>query len=164
MRLVSDRLIGAGFASTPRPDVARWKRRKLLMNLGNAVQAPARSRRRREAPAGARHAEGEACFAAAGMDARPGRGRCQPGGRMQVEQVAGIERGGGSSWQSLARGTGSIEADYLNGEVCLLGRLHGVPTPVNDLLRRRANARCRSEPGTWLTTEENCWPSCRRVG
>ena len=33
---------------------------------------------------------------------------------------------------------GSIEADYY--EVCLLGRLHGVPTPVNALLHRRANA------------------------
>jgi 2-dehydropantoate 2-reductase len=26
-----------------------------------------------------------------------------------------------------------VEADYLNGEISMLGRLHGVPTPVNDL-------------------------------
>ena len=48
-------------------------------------------------------------------------------------------RPGASSWQSLARGTGSIEADYLNGEIVLLGRLHGVATPVNAALQRLAN-------------------------
>jgi 2-dehydropantoate 2-reductase len=45
--------------------------------------------------------------------------------------VAGAERVGSSSRQSLLRGAGSIETDYLNGEIVLLGRLHGVPTPVN---------------------------------
>jgi 2-dehydropantoate 2-reductase len=30
--------------------------------------------------------------------------------------------------------TGTIETDYLNGEVVLVGRLHGVPTPVNAAL------------------------------
>ena len=38
------------------------------------------------------------------------------------------------STQSLARGTGSIETDYLNGEIVLLGRLHGVPVPANAYL------------------------------
>ena len=50
---------------------------------------------------------------------------------------------GSSSWQSLARGTGSIEADYLNGEITLLGRLHGVPTPVNAMLQDVANDMAR---------------------
>jgi 2-dehydropantoate 2-reductase len=36
--------------------------------------------------------------------------------------------------QSLKRGAGSIETDYLNGEIVLLGRLHGVPTPLNAAL------------------------------
>ena len=50
---------------------------------------------------------------------------------------------GGSSWQSLARGTGNIEADWLNGEVVLLGRMHGVATPVNELLSATANRMAR---------------------
>ena len=45
---------------------------------------------------------------------------------------------GGSSWQSLRRGTRAIETDYLNGEIVLLGRMHGVPTPANDLMQRLA--------------------------
>lgn len=34
--------------------------------------------------------------------------------------------------QSLSRGTGDSEIDYLAGEIVLLGRLHDVPTPVNE--------------------------------
>ncbi|HXZ67871.1 MAG TPA: ketopantoate reductase C-terminal domain-containing protein, partial [Alphaproteobacteria bacterium] len=54
------------------------------------------------------------------------------GNMMRVAPVKGHAHPGGSSWQSLARGAGSIETDYLNGEISLLGRLHGVKTPVND--------------------------------
>jgi 2-dehydropantoate 2-reductase len=63
--------------------------------------------------------------------------------------VGGTNRGGGSSWQSLTRGTGDIESDYLNGEIVLLGRLYGVATPVNELLQRRANhaAFTHGDPG-----------------
>ncbi|MGH9275276.1 MAG: ketopantoate reductase C-terminal domain-containing protein, partial [Acidimicrobiales bacterium] len=59
------------------------------------------------------------------------------------------------SWQSLARGTGSIEADTLNGEIVLLGRLRGVPTPVNELLQRTAHelARVGAPPGS-MTIDE----------
>ena len=61
-----------------------------------------------------------------------------------MRPVPGQPRAGGSSWQSLARGAGAIEADQLNGEVVLLGRLHGVATPVNELLRRLAVADARA--------------------
>jgi 2-dehydropantoate 2-reductase len=62
---------------------------------------------------------------------------------MHVQPVDGEMRGGGSSWQSLARGTRSIEADYLNGEIVTLGRLHGVPTPANALMQRIASEQAR---------------------
>ncbi|WP_442939933.1 ketopantoate reductase family protein [Nocardioides sp. B-3] len=39
--------------------------------------------------------------------------------------------GGGSTRQSLQRGTGDSEVDYLHGEIVLLGRLHDIRTPVN---------------------------------
>ena len=55
---------------------------------------------------------------------------------MEVRPVPGstMGRAGGSTWQSLARGASTTEVDWLNGEIVLLGRLHGVPTPVNSLL------------------------------
>jgi 2-dehydropantoate 2-reductase len=67
-----------------------------------------------------------------------------------MRRVAGERRGGGSTWQSLARGTGETEADYLNGEIVLLGRVHGVPTPVNELLQQLARelATSGAAPGS----------------
>lgn len=52
--------------------------------------------------------------------------------------------------QSVARGTGLVEVDYLNGEVVLLGKLHAVPTPYNEAVRRLTNemARKHHAPGT----------------
>ena len=74
---------------------------------------------------------------------------------MRQQPVAGVSRAGGSSTQSLARGAGSIETDYLNGEIVLLGRLHGVPTPANaffvDLAARLVGERAR--PGA-LTADD----------
>ena len=60
------------------------------------------------------------------------------GDRMQPQEIEGRPRTGGSTFQSLARGADSVETDHLNGEVALLGRLHGVPTPVNRALQRLA--------------------------
>lgn len=57
----------------------------------------------------------------------------------------------GSSWQSLTRGTGNIEAEQLNGDVVTLGRLLGIPTPYNALLWRIADemARQGDKPGKY---------------
>ena len=88
--------------------------------------------------------EGEACLRAAGIDfASRDEDKERRADRMHVQPVNGEYRGGGSSWQSLARGTGSIETDYLNGEIVLLGRIHGVPTPANALMQRVANEQAR---------------------
>jgi 2-dehydropantoate 2-reductase len=71
------------------------------------------------------------------------------GGRVQFGVVEGRSHGGGSSWQSIARATGSIESDALNGEIVLLARLHGGAAPVNAVLQREASrlARRRGRPG-----------------
>jgi 2-dehydropantoate 2-reductase len=81
--------------------------------------------------------------------------RARRGDRLQHRPVRGATRNGGSSWQSLQRGTGSIESDYLNGEIVLLGRLHSVATPVNALLQRLADAAARrgDKPGSTSPAE-----------
>ena len=149
-------LDGSTFSSHAIPDIMRWKHTKLLMNLGNALAAVA-------APGDwvgevwqqARD-EGEACFRAAGIDyASADEDRERRGDLTRPRDIPGRERGGGSSWQSLARGTGNIESDYLNGEIALLGRIHGVPTPVNALLQRLATeAAARRDPPGQLTEAE----------
>jgi 2-dehydropantoate 2-reductase len=137
-------------------DVMRWKYGKLLMNLGNAVDAlldkqavgaagiTAEIRR-------ACQAEAETAFAAAGIAFNTDDERREvQGDRMKQQPIEGVSRSGGSTWQSLARGAGSVEADYLNGEIALLGRLHGVPTPVNDLMQRLVSESAREHraPGS----------------
>ncbi|MBM7788816.1 ketopantoate reductase family protein [Tenggerimyces flavus] len=142
----------ATFESVPRPDIMRWKYTKLLMNLGNSIDALCgRDEDRSDVLARIRE-EGEAALAAAGITFTPWEtDRERRGDLLQVKPINGQQRSGGSSWQSLARGTGSIEADYLNGEIVLLGRLHGVETPVNELARRLANqaARAGTPPGSF---------------
>jgi 2-dehydropantoate 2-reductase len=134
-------LSASRFSSQARPDVMRFKYAKLLVNLGNAVEAMC-------APGDAASElierateEGRAVLRAAGIDAVSEevddiRGRWQ---RMGVREIAGRRRSGSSTKQSLERATGSVESDYLNGEIVLLGRLHGVRTPVNELLRQTIN-------------------------
>ena len=57
---------------------------------------------------------------------------------MRFGEVEGTARPGGSTFQSLVRGATTLEGDDLNGEIVLLGRLHGVATPVNAMLQRLA--------------------------
>ncbi|SBT51868.1 ketopantoate reductase family protein [Micromonospora auratinigra] len=130
-RAVAADLTDAGFVAPVRDDVMRWKYGKLLANLGNGLQALLG--REIPDPLAARvRAEGEAALAAAGI-AHTTRDEeaAERGDLVQHRPAGGEERAGGSTWQSLARGAGSAEADHLNGEIVLLGRLHGVPTPVN---------------------------------
>ncbi|WP_328878435.1 ketopantoate reductase family protein [Streptomyces sp. NBC_00299] len=133
-------------------DVARWQYAKLLSNLGNALEAVTGPVDSEEAAALFLRvrAEGAAVLDGAGIPyASAEEQRAVRGDKVTLVPLDGAPRGGGSSWQSLTRGTGTIEADYLNGEIALLGRLHGVPTPLNDLLQRLANtfARERRAPG-----------------
>lgn len=138
-RQITEALEDAGFSARPDPAVMRWKYAKLLMNLNNALQAATElGGGTREISRRLKH-EALACFAAAGIecaDLEEIRNRHE--GTYRMVDVPGYPRGGGSTWQSLARGTGNIESDYLNGEVVLLGRLHGVATPANAVCQRLA--------------------------
>lgn len=129
----------ATFSSFAVADIGRWKRRKLLGNLGNAIQAVCGPSARAGRLMRLVTEEGVAVFAAAGLEvASIEEDRARRGDLLQLHPIEGRRRGGGSSWQSLERGTGNIESDYLNGEVVLLGRLHGVLTPANEVLQRLA--------------------------
>ena len=162
---VSADLTASRFLAPVSGDVMRWKYRKLLGNLGNALEALTGGRAgglngARDGAAGELTdrvtAEGAAVLDAAGIGyASAEEVRAARGHNVESAEVAGMPRGGSSSWQSLTRGTGSIEADYLNGEIVLLGREHGVPTPLNETLQRLANqaAADRLPPGS-LSPEE----------
>jgi 2-dehydropantoate 2-reductase len=134
-------------------DVMRWKYAKLLTNLVNAIEAltgRVESEEARDLLARAR-AEGAAVLDAAGIGHATDEEQAPYRALVRSERPkAGSDRAGGSSWQSLERGVGSIEVDYLNGEIVLLGRLHGVPTPINEALQclSAAHAREHRAPGS----------------
>jgi 2-dehydropantoate 2-reductase len=158
---VSERLAAtleaATFGSVPRDDIMSWKYRKLLMNLGNAVEAVCGREGFRSRLGEMVQAEGEAVLAAAGISVvSVEEDRARRGDALTIQPVGGEERrAGGSSWQSLLRGTGTIETDYLTGEIVLLGRLHGVPTPANRVLQDLAAEMARTgEPPASRSVDE----------
>lgn len=141
----------SGFESAARPDIARWKYAKLLLNLGNPVDALcARDGAGSDRLASLAREEGEAVLDAAGIDyVSHDEDRARRGDILRIIPIDDQPRPGASTWQSLARGL-PVEVDHLNGEIVLLGRLHGVPTPVNELLQaetHRAVAE-RTPPGS----------------
>jgi 2-dehydropantoate 2-reductase len=129
----------------PEARVMRLKYTKLLANLGNAFQVVTglsawggAGDEAREFMTRVRR-EGAAVYRAAGIDAASQEEyQARANSHFRIGDVAGQQRGGSSTWQSVQKGHTVIEADYLNGEIVLLGRLHGVPTPYNSVLRRLA--------------------------
>jgi 2-dehydropantoate 2-reductase len=149
-------LASVGFDSRADARVMRLKYAKLIENLANAVQALCGLEASARDLARAVRAEGVRALRAANidfaseseMDARRAE---MMGGLRPIEGQAR----GGSTWQSLARGAGSIETDFLNGEIALIGSEHGVPTPYNRMLQRAcAEAMRDGRPAGSFTVEE----------
>lgn len=134
----------AGCDCEVRTTVMKWKRGKLISNLANGAEAlcgPAA----RGAPLLERaRAEARAVFAAAHLSCTSDAEDAARRSGYTMQPIAGAARGGGSTWQSLARGRRALETDYLNGEIALLARVHGVPAPINEALQRIAAEAARA--------------------
>jgi 2-dehydropantoate 2-reductase len=113
-------------------DVMQSKYGKLLFNLRNILEAACGIDADYKHLGTLLQAEAEAVYRAAGITwQNPAEAKVRREHLMRFAAVTGISPSGGSTTQSLARGAGSIETDYLNGEIVLLGRLHGIPVPAN---------------------------------
>ena len=158
---VSDEVAGAfndaGISSQARPDIMRFKYAKLINNVLNAVDAIVEPGPGSEDLIRVAQEEGRSALRAAGIefvaeDVNEVQARWQ---RLNVQPIAGRPRAGSSTRQSLARGTPTLETDYLNGEISLIGRLHGVATPVNDALAVLSDRHLRERrPPQTLPAEE----------
>ncbi len=138
---VAAALEASTFASAVRADIMAWKHAKLLMNLGNVAEALVGPHARSSAVTTALRDEGQAVLAAAGipvaaLDQLYAR-------RVDVGELVSTGDGrGGSTWQSVQRGATDLETPYLNGEIALIARRHGLDAPLNanvaEVARRRA--------------------------
>ncbi len=152
---VAGALTRAGFSARVHPEVMKPKGAKCLTNLGNALEAITDGRGDARPFMQAARREAMQVWSAGGIeweDAREFQGRSKE--RYGVRKIpAGYEQQTkrGSSWQSLTRGTGNIEAEQLNGDVVALGRLLGIATPYNELLWHVADemARRHDAPGKY---------------
>jgi 2-dehydropantoate 2-reductase len=131
------------------PDVMTKKYAKLLVNLGNVADAACGIAGRRARVTAAALEEGQHAYRAAGIAWEQTAERVehykQRAKTMQFDIPSGDTFIGGSTWQSLMKGAPTLETDYFNGEIIMLGRLHGVATPTNEFLQQYAARLLRGE-------------------
>jgi 2-dehydropantoate 2-reductase len=148
---VAGDLVAANFDVPLPDDVMAWKYRKLISNIGNVFQALIASNGDWRPLVADAEAEARRVLDAAGIgyisDAEESAVRATG---FTIQPVAGVPAGtGGSTWQSLHRGTGNIETDYLNGEIVMIAHRAGLEAPINErlaILARRA-AATGAKPG-----------------
>lgn len=129
----------AALIEVPMPqDVMAWKHAKLISNLANVVEAVLGT-----------HADGSAIIAAAEAEARTVLAEAGvamvPAAQVSAVRAAGPQVAhvpgaagelGGSTWQSLMKGSATLESDYLNGEIVTIAHRAGLTAPVNAALAR----------------------------
>lgn len=144
-RRLCEALAASGFVAEPDARIMRKKYAKLILNLGNALEAATNRADVREISRVLK-AEAEACYLAAGIECAHAReidSRSRDG--YTFVELPGHRRWGGSTWQSVERGTRNIETDFMNGEIVQLGRTYGVPTPANEVCQQLGHRMVRDE-------------------
>ncbi|MGI3784501.1 MAG: ketopantoate reductase family protein [Janthinobacterium lividum] len=142
----------------PRPDdVMPWKYRKLISNLANGLQALVGPSGGTAELATALEDEAREVLAAAGIEVTPdAEESAARSAGFSMHHVPGVpDDVGGSTWQSLQRGTGNVETDYLNGEIARIAHGLGRAAPLNARLAslvRQAAGRGQ-QPGA-VTADE----------
>lgn len=147
----------AGFFVKTSEDVMPYKWGKLMGNLANAIGAITDARGSEVAQL-SRSAQKELrdALAQAGI-----RWVSQEDVSKEMPETTeplrgSIDSGGGSStWQSLAREQGSVETEFLNGEVVRLAKRLGRQAPVNEMLMRISQemAAKHEKPGKYTPAQ-----------
>ncbi len=128
---VAEEMRRGGFILRTVERIADYKAAKLRGNLFNTLDALYPDSPARDAAMRTLQAEADAVFRAAGIvPAELDLGGFREG------TIAGHPRAGASTRQSLTRAV-TPETDFLDGEIVLLGRLHGVPAPATAAIQAR---------------------------
>jgi 2-dehydropantoate 2-reductase len=148
-------------------DVMTKKYGKLLVNLGNIADAACGITGRRARVVQAAIDEGKRVFEAAGIRWEQSPEQVdhykKRAETMRFDFPEGDTFIGGSTWQSLIKGASTLETDFFNGEILMLGRLHGVATPTNEFLQSYAARLLRGEIRAGSVTPEELDAEWKRV-
>ncbi|WP_191089748.1 ketopantoate reductase family protein [Nesterenkonia ebinurensis] len=132
-------------------DVVRFKAHKLLRSVKNGLDVLCveahEDERAVEQLGELLVSEAHAVITAAGIEPAADEERAETLRLAVLHQDSEYRLDQQSTWQSFSRGASGHEVDYLNGEIVLLGRLHGVPTPANAAVQRALGA-------AWLRGEK----------
>jgi 2-dehydropantoate 2-reductase len=147
----------AGFRVLEVEDAMPYKWGKLMMNLANAVGAITNERGMEGGPiAKAAQQEAAAILARKGIRwiSHEETARAWADLNEKPRKVIAGE-GQSSTWQSLARRQGSVEAEHLNGEIVRLAQGLGLEAPINAGLLRIVTemAEKRELPGKYSSVE-----------
>ena len=138
-RTIAAELVRSGCEVQLVDDLSRWKAAKLLASSTFALDALYAPGPERDRAARLVQAEAGAVLAEAGLDAADVRSESTVRlDRFATVPIAGYERPGSSTYQSLARGR-DVESDFLNGEILLLAGQLGRRAPINAAVLRRVH-------------------------
>lgn len=149
-------LEAANFAAYPQDDVMASKYGKLLMNLNNIVQAAVGPKTKTGDLRARLEAEAKAVYEAAAITwADVGKDDPRRKALAQFKQPFLVRHKGGSTTQSLMRGAGSVETDFLNGEIVRMAKAHGLSAPLNERLTELARELVAkgAKPGSMTLAE-----------
>ena len=154
---VAVELRAASFIVKTSEDVIPYKWGKLMGNLNNAIDAitGVGGREARELSQAAQKELSDA-LAKAGIRlvSQEQVGKEMP--EVNAPLKGNLDTGGGSStWQSLTREQGSVETEFLNGEVVRLAKKVGLKSPVNEMLLRISQemAAKHQKPGAYTPAQ-----------
>ncbi len=151
---VAGDLRAAGFEVQLVDDLSRWKAAKLVSAATFALDALYERSEVRAAAEELLRLEARHVLTASGLSIADMRAESTVDlGRFAVQPLPGQPRGT-SSWQSLTR-SGSLEADYLNGEIVLAARLLGLRAAASEaMLDRIRRAAREATPPRSLTDQD----------
>ncbi len=147
----------AGFSVLVTPDVMPYKWGKLLGNLANAIGAITNARgEENQQIAEAARQEAQELLRRAGIRwvSAQELSREWPEINKTPRRVLEVEAQS-STWQSLARRQGTVETEFLNGEIVRLARRLDADAPINEALARIAQemAANREPPGKYTLAQ-----------